>query len=373
MRDLLGTLEHWLADGKRAAVARVVDVAGSAPRDPGAAMAVADDGEIIGSVSGGCVEGAVVEAAEQALATGEGSLLSFGYSNADAFAVGLTCGGTIELFVEPFTWDTEVREALRSALVLDQPAALATVIAGPHVGAKLLQLEGGTSVGSLADTMLDAAVARDSAGELAAGTTRTRHYGPRGEAWGEDVAVFIESFVPPPRMVIFGAIDFSAALVKVAHVLGFRVTVCDARTAFATQARFPLADGVVADWPQRYLAKVGQSLTTRDAICVLTHDPKFDVPAIVAALQTNVGYIGVMGSRRTHRERLERLLAEGVDAAGIARLHSPIGLDLGARTPEETAVSICAEIIAARAGRQEILPLTDSAGPIHARTANALT
>jgi xanthine dehydrogenase accessory factor len=257
-------------------------------------------------------------------------------------------------------------------LAADQPAALATVITGPHVGAKLLQPEGGEPIGSLGNAMLDATVARDAAGELAAGTTRARHYGLQGEAWREDVMVFIESFVPPPRMVIFGAIDFSAALVKVAHVLGFRVTVCDARSAFATPARFPLADEVVTDWPQRHLALVGQTLTTRDAICVLTHDPKFDVPAIVSALETPVGYIGVMGSRRTHRERLERLMAEGVDATGIARLRSPIGLDLGARTPEETAVSICAEIIAARAGRQEIFPLTESEGPIHARTANVL-
>jgi xanthine dehydrogenase accessory factor len=333
-------------------------------------MAVADDGEIIGSVSGGCGEGAVVEAAEQAMATGEGALLSFGYSDADAFAVGLTCGGTIQLFVEPCAWDIDLRLALRTALTADEPAVLATVIAGPNVGAKLL-LSAGAQVGSLGDTALDEVVVRDASGELAAGTTRTRHYGPRGEAWGEDLTVFIESFVPPPRMIIFGAIDFSAALVKVAHVVGFRVTVCDARTAFATHTRFPLADEVVADWPQRHLKQVGRALTQRDAICVLTHDPKFDVPAIVSALETDVGYIGVMGSRRTHRERLERLVAEGVTTDDIARLHSPIGLDLGARTPEETAISICAEIIAARAGREQIVALTDSDGPIHARTADA--
>jgi xanthine dehydrogenase accessory factor len=368
MRELLGTLERWLAEGKSAAVARVVDIAGSAPREPGAAMAVANDSEIIGSVSGGCVEGAVVEAAEHAMATGEGALLSFGYSDTDAFAVGLTCGGTIQLFVEPFAWDGEVRRALASALAAEEAVALATVIAGPNTGAKLLLSPGGATVGGLGDPALDEVVARDASGELAAGTTRARHYGPHGEAWREDLTVFIESFVPPPRMIIFGAIDFSAALVKVAHVVGFRVTVCDARTAFATKARFPLADEVIADWPQRHLGEVGQTLTQRDAICVLTHDPKFDVPAIVSALETDVGYIGVMGSRRTHRERLERLLVAGVDADGIARLHSPIGLDLGARTPEETAISICAEIIAARAGRERIVPLKISEGSIHART-----
>jgi xanthine dehydrogenase accessory factor len=365
MRDLLDSLERWQAEGKRAAIARVVDVAGSAPRAAGAAMAVADDGEIVGSVSGGCVEGAVVEAAQQALATGEGALLSFGFSDDDAFAVGLTCGGTIQLFVEPFNWDGDVHEALASALRADHPVALATVIDGPHAGAKLLQPVDATAVGTLGDAALDDAVSRDVSGELAAGTTRIRHYGPQGEAWCEDVTVFVESFVSSPRMVIFGAIDFSAALVKVAHVLGFHVTVCDARSAFATRQRFPLANEVVADWPQRHLARVGQSLTARDAICVLTHDAKFDVPAIVSALGTDVGYIGVMGSRRTHRDRVERLLAEGVGAEGIARLHSPIGLDLGARTPEETAISICAEIIATRGGRHQVLPLTATEGRIH--------
>lgn len=370
MKELLADLARWQANGKRAAIARVVGVAGSAPRDPGAAMAVADDGEIIGSVSGGCVEGAVVEAANDALATGAGALLTFGYSDDDAFAVGLTCGGTIRLYVEPFAWDDAVQAELVSALSLDRPVALATVIAGPLPGAKLLQPADGAAVGSLGDADLDAAVARDASGELEAGTTKVRHYGPRGEAWGEELTVFIESFVPAPRMVIFGAVDFSAALAQVARVMGFRVTVCDARPAFATQARFPVADEVVAEWPQRYLTRVGADLTSRDAICVLTHDPKFDVPAVIAALQTDVGYVGVMGNRRTHRDRVDRLRAQGIDADGIARLHSPIGLDLGARTPEETAISICAEIIATRSGRRHVLPLSLTEGPIHGRAAH---
>jgi xanthine dehydrogenase accessory factor len=368
MRELLGSLECWLSQGKRAAIARVVNVDGSAPRGLGAAMAVADDGEIVGSVSGGCVEGAVVEAAQQTLATGDGALLTFGYSDDDAFAVGLTCGGTIGLYVEPFAWDPELREALAAALSAGEPVALATVVSGPHAGAKLVQYVGRAPVGTLGDAGLDEVVTRDISGELAAGTTRIRHYGVHGEAWREDVSVFVESFAPPPRMIIFGAVDFSAALVQVADVLGFRVTVCDARSAFATQARFPLADEVVADWPQRYLAHAGQGLTARDAICVLTHDPKFDVPAIIAALETEAGYIGVMGSRRTHRDRVDRLQAEGVGADGLNRLHSPIGLDLGARTPEETAVSICAEIIATRTGREQVLPLAMTDGPIHGRT-----
>jgi xanthine dehydrogenase accessory factor len=219
-------------------------------------------------------------------------------------------------------------------------------------------------VGSLGDADLDRFVLRDALGELAVGMTVTRHYGRHGEARGRDLSVFIESFAPPPTMVIFGAVDFTAALAKVAKVLGYRVTVCDARPVFATRQRFPMADQVVVDWPDRHLAKVGGELGQRDAICVLTHDPKFDVPAIVAALGTSVGYLGAMGSRKTHLERVARLREAGVDDEGLRRVMAPIGLDIGARTPEETAVAICAEIIALRTGR-EAPSLRDSEGPIH--------
>ena len=218
--------------------------------------------------------------------------------------------------------------------------------------------------GTLGDADLDRVVARDALGELAAGRTGTRHYGPHGEARQDEVAVFVESFAPPPQMVIFGAVDFTGALVRVAKVLGYRVTVCDARPVFATHQRFPLADEVVVDWPDRHLDAVGAALGPRDAVCVLTHDPKFDVPAIVAALRTNAGYLGAMGSRRTHDDRVARLRESGVDDAGLARVMAPIGLDLGARTPEETAVAICAEIIALRTGRHAP-SLRDGAGPIH--------
>jgi xanthine dehydrogenase accessory factor len=365
MRDLLDALARWRLDGKRAAIARVVDTIGSTPRGPGAAMAVSDDGEVIGSVSGGCVEGAVVEACGQAMASGDRALLQFGYSDADAFAIGLTCGGTIDLYVEPYDWDQAVVTGLREALAAERPVALATVTIGPNVGAKLLVAADGPAVGGLGDATLDARVARDAAGDLAAGTTRVRHFGSHGETLGESLTVFIESFVPAPKMIIFGALDYTAALVKVADVLGFRVTVCDARSTFATATRFPLADEVVAEWPQAHLERIGKTLTERDAVCVLTHDPKFDVPAIVSALATDVGYVGVMGSRRTHADRTARLVAEGIPAEALKRLHSPIGLDLGGRTPEETAISICAEIIATRAGRDQIHPLSDTEGPIH--------
>jgi xanthine dehydrogenase accessory factor len=256
---------------------------------------------------------------------------------------------------------------LAAAMRAQQPVALATVIAGPGSGAKLLVSPGAPPIGSLGDPDLDRVVDRDAQGELAAGMTRVRNYGQHGEARQYQVAVFIESFVPPPQMVIFGAVDFSGALMRMAKVLGYRVTICDARPVFATRARFPLADEIVVDWPNRLLERIGPSLSPRDAICVLTHDLKFDVPAIVAALATQAGYIGAMGSRRTHRERMIHLREAGVDDAGLARLHAPIGLDLGARTPEETAVSVCAEIISARNALANVRPLMATDGPIHRR------
>ena len=260
--------------------------------------------------------------------------------------------------------ETPIYEALRDALRDETPVVLATATAGPHPGAKLLARPDGSTLGTLGDPDLDRVVTRDAIGELQAGLTSTRHYGEHGEAREDTVAVFIESFAPPPRMVIFGAVDFTAALAKVAKVLGYRVVVCDARAVFATEQRFPMADEVVNDWPNRYLEKIGDELGPRDAVCVLTHDTKFDVPAIVGALATDVGYLGAMGSRRTHANRVERLREAGVTDESLDRIHAPIGLDIGGRTPEETAVSICAEIIAVRTGRRPA-SLTDTSGPIH--------
>ncbi len=257
-----------------------------------------------------------------------------------------------------------ISELLRAALRDGRPVALATVVEGPGLGAKLLLDGDGGVVGSLGHPDLDRVVARDAQGELAQGRTVVRHYGERGEAVATTVSVFVESFTSPPRMVIFGAVDFTAALVRVAKVLGFHVTVCDAREVFATRARFPEADEVVVDWPDRHLRDVGEGLGPPDAVCVLTHDAKFDVPALVEALATRAGYIGALGSRRTHMDRVERLREAGVDDAGLERIMSPIGLDIGARTPEETAISICAEIIARRTGRSAG-SLRDGHGPIH--------
>jgi len=271
----------------------------------------------------------------------------------------------------------ELYRELRSALVADDPVVLATVTSvegeaqsRTALAAKLVVRADGATFGTLGDSELDRIAIRDSLAALDRGVTVTRHYGPHGEARMEEVAVFLEVFAPPARLVIFGAVDFTRALVAVGKVLGFAVSVCDARPVFATRARFPLADEVVVEWPDRYLDRIGADLGPRDAVCVLTHDTKFDVPAIIGALKTRVGYLGAMGSRRTHEARWRRLLAAGADEAELKdRLMSPIGLDIGARTPEETAVAICAEIIAVRTGQADgfVNPLRSETGPIHKR------
>ena len=368
LKEVLSDVARWQSAGQRAAMARVVSVIGSSPREIGAAMAVSEGGEVAGSVSGGCVEGAVVEAALEILAGDrDPGVITFGYSDEDAFAVGLTCGGTINLFVEPVdepVIDGKVLAALSSAIEASEPVALVTVVDGIGIGSKLLVRPGADPIGTLGDADLDRVVHRDALGELEAGFSSVRHYGEHGEAREEAVSVFIESFVVPPRMIIFGAVDFTAALASIAKLLGFHVTVCDARAVFATVQRFPMADEVVNTWPDRYLNEVGGELTPRDVVCVLTHDHKFDVPAIVAAIDTEVGYIGAMGSRRTNEGRVVRLREAGLDDDQIDRVMSPIGLDIGARTPEETAISICAEVIASRTGRRAG-SLRDTAGPIH--------
>lgn len=382
MRDLLAEFAAWRRNGERFAIARVVDIEGSGPREPGAAMAVSASGQVVGSVSGGCVEGAVVSEALAILAGEAPSrVVTFGYSDDEAFAVGLTCGGTIHLFIQPadnFTnadtnagTGTAALDTLDARIRSHEPVAVATVIDGPHTGATMLIAPGETPTGSLGNAELDRIVVRDALGELEAGTTGIRHYGPEGQTTPEDlvdaptVKVFVESFAPAPQMWIFGAVDFTAALARVAKILGYRVTVCDAREIFATRRRFPMADNVVVSWPGDLFTAEGKTLGPRDAVCILTHDAKFDVPAVQGALATRVGYIGVMGSRKTHTKRLERLAEAGVtNPTDLSRLMSPIGLDLGARTPEETAISICAEIIARRTGRNAP-SLRDSSGPIH--------
>ena len=364
MRDILGSLRDWYASGRPFGLASVVSVSKSAPRQPGAAMAVGPDGEAVGSVSGGCVESAVYELATDAMATGTPVLHSYGYSDSDAFAVGLTCGGTVTVFVQAIDAKRfpQLGELLAS-VDAHEPVAVATVVDGGEPGRRLVVWPERTS-GTLGNEGLDIAVTDDARGMLDHGSTGQRHYGPRGERRLDEVTVFVESYAPPPRLLVFGAIDFAAAVARVGSFLGYHVTVCDARAVFATKRRFPDADEVVVEWPHRYLGRT--VVDPRTAICVLTHDPKFDVPLLELALRTPASYIGAMGSRRTHDERLEKLREIGMTEQELARLHSPIGLDLGARTPEETAVAIAAEIVARRWGGSG-QPLTSTEGTIHRR------
>ncbi|GGV66074.1 MULTISPECIES: XdhC family protein [Streptomyces] len=364
MRDILPVLERWYAARVPFGLATVVSVSRSAPRDPGAAMAVGPDDEVVGSVSGGCVEGAVFELARQVVADGEARVETFGYSDEDAFAVGLTCGGEISVLVRPVTPESDpALGAVAASVASGEPVTVATVVDGPAPRGAVLAVWPRTVAGSLGTTGLDAAVTADARGELALGSTGLRHYGPRGERREDSVTVFVQSFAPPPRMLVFGAIDYAAAVARIGSFLGYRVTVCDARGVFATPKRFPDGVEVVVDWPHRYLH--GTDTDERTVICVLTHDPKFDVPLLQEALGRPAAYIGAMGSRRTHHERLERLREAGVPEEELARLRSPIGLDLGARTPQEVAVSIAAEIIALRWGGTGA-PLTATTGTIHA-------
>jgi xanthine dehydrogenase accessory factor len=360
VRDIAEGLRVLLAQDAPFAVATVIGAKGSSPRPPGAAMAVSADGQALGSISGGCVEGAVYDTAERVLG-GQGAVVdSYGYSDDDAFAVGLTCGGTLEVLVAPA--DREVLAAWVQKVTADEPVALATVVSGPAPLGAVRLVGSSYALGSLGTDGLDVAVTDDARGMLAAGQTGDRHYGPRGERRVDDVTVFVQSFTPPPRMLVFGATDFAAAVSRVGSFLGYRVTVCDARPVFATAARFPQAHEVVCDWPHRYLATT--EVDERTVMCVLTHDPKFDVPLLEVALRKPATYIGAMGSRRTHDDRLRRLREAGVTEQELARLHSPIGLDLGARTAEETAVSIAAEIVQNRWGGSG-RPLTVTTGEIH--------
>jgi xanthine dehydrogenase accessory factor len=349
MIDILETLERWQRDGRRIAIATVVAVEFSAPRDPGAVMAVNDRGEVAGSVSGGCVEGAVYEEAQEVLKTGRPRLVTYGISDSDAVSVGLTCGGTIHIFVEAL--DGAILARVARAVREDAPIALAIRLDADPVGAELtVRGDRDETYGGLGTAGLDYAVTAEARAVLAGGDTVIRTFGQNGEPTGVDVRVFIRSFAPRPNMYIFGAVDFTRAMVHVGKDLGYRVTVVDARPVFATRQRFAQADEVIVAWPDEFLSRA--PVDARTVVIVLTHDAKFDVPLLQVALGTRAGYIGAMGSRRTHADRLAQLRAAGVAEEDLARINAPIGLDIGARTPEETAISIAAEIIASRAGRE---------------------
>jgi xanthine dehydrogenase accessory factor len=356
VREVLPDLMRWWRDGRTVGVGTVIATFRSAPRPPGASMLVGPAGEAVGSVSGGCVEGAVYELAQSVVTSGEPVLQRYGVSDDDAFAVGLTCGGILDVYVEKVDQQTfpELGD-IADDVQAGRPVAVATVVDHPDpawVGRRLVvRPEEGAVTGSLGSARADDAVADDTRGLLASGHNQTLTYGPDGERRGEGMRVFVWSFAPKPRMLVFGAIDFAAAVARMGNFLGYHVTVCDARPVFATGSRFPSADEVVVKWPHKYLAEEVEAgrIDQRTVICVLTHDPKFDVPLLEVALRVpEVAYVGAMGSRRTHDDRMARLKEAGLTDDELARLSSPVGLDLGARTPEETAVSIAAEIIALR-------------------------
>jgi xanthine dehydrogenase accessory factor len=374
VRDVLPKLLPWWRDGVSTGVGTVVATFRSAPRPAGASMLVGPAGEAVGSVSGGCVEGAVYELAQQVLDDRHPVLQRYGVSDEDAFAVGLTCGGIMDVFVEVIDRDSFPQlEDVAADIDAGRPVAVATVVQHEDeawVGRRLVvrpESDPRPTLGSLGSPRADDAVVADARGLLAGGRNETLHYGPDGQRRGDGMAVFVSSYAPKPRMLVFGAIDFAAAVARVGSFLGFHVTVCDARPVFATASRFPDADEVVVKWPHKFLAEevAAGRVDERTVLCVLTHDPKFDVPVLEAALRLpEIGYIGAMGSRRTHDDRIARLREAGVTDGELSRLSSPIGLDLGARTPEETAISIAAEIIALRWGGQG-RRLIEEDGPIH--------
>ncbi len=374
MREVMDELIQWWRAGATTGVSTVVATWRSAPRPAGASMLVGPGGEAVGSVSGGCVEGAVYELASSVVADGVPVLQRYGVSDDDAYSVGLTCGGILDVFVEPVSRESfpelgEVADDVEAG----RPVAVATVIEHPDpawLGRRLVVRPEGAEAGdsgSLGSARADDAVTDDVRGLLASGRTETLTYGPDGERRGEGMRVFVSSFAPRPRMLVFGAIDFAAAVAHMGHFLGYEVTVVDARPVFATTSRFPSADEVVVQWPHRYLEAERDAgrLDGRTVVCVLTHDPKFDVPVLEIALRLpEVAFVGAMGSRRTHEDRVARLREAGLTEIELDRLSSPIGLDLGARTPQETAVSIAAEIVALQwGGRGDRLAHRD--GPIH--------
>ncbi len=354
MRDVLSDIEKWQTEGERVAVATVVSVVGSAPRATGATLAVSERGEISGSVSGGCVEPAVIEECLASIRTGRPKLLQFGITEEqNVEQIGLSCGGEIRVFVERLGGDGT--ERLMAALRADEPAVRAVVISAPSEFASLLGeslvCAGSDVVGQLQDAALDAAVREEAARLLGSGDSRARTL---RAGTGREAEVFFEAYPAPSTLVIVGAGHISIPLTRIAKVLGYRVVVVDAREAFATRERLPEADELLVEWPDEALARL--RVTSATAIAVLTHDDKFDVPALAAALRSPAGYVGAIGSRGTRERRNERLRAEGVGDDLIGRIYGPIGLDVGATTPEEIALAIMAQIVAARHGRTTARP-----------------
>jgi xanthine dehydrogenase accessory factor len=358
------TVIEWLEEGRRVAAGTLVAVDGSAPLDVGASVYVDAEGAIEGSVTGGCVESAV---AQEAMAILEEQLpprlVTYGISDELAGTVGLTCGGIVHVFIHELR--AEARDATASALAAirdARPAALATLLEGERAGSKLYVDADGTVGGLGQGALLDRNVTEEARGLTAQGRSQIRAYGPDGASLGSGLPVHVAAFAEPPRMVIFGAIDFASALAPLAKGLGYRVTIADPRRAFLDSPRFSAAAQTLPAWPQQALNEL-PPLGVRDAVLVFTHDPKLDVPAVTAALGSGAGYVGALGSRRTTEDRNRRLREAGVSDEEIARVYAPCGLDIGSSTVEETAVAILAEIIARRTGR-EGRPLRGGEGPI---------
>lgn len=336
MKDVLAEIEAWTREGSAFALATVVQTWGSAPRVAGSKMAIAADGRIAGSVSGGCVEAAVIEAAQKTLRDGIPQLLHFGVADETAWAVGLACGGTIDVFVEkagPGLVD-EVRALAKD----DRAGVRATAIAGPLLGKHWLLRGDGVALGSQ----------DDSPEALRAAAEAARADGKSARAAVGESQVFLDVVRPAPTLVVVGGVHIAIVLTRIAQALGYRTIVVDPRPAFANEARFPHADRVISDWPDEALGRIG--LTTGTAVAVLTHDPKLDDPALRAALPSPAFYVGALGSKATNAKRRQRLLEGGLGEEHLDRLHAPIGLDLGGRSPEEIALSVMAQLVAVRNG-----------------------
>jgi xanthine dehydrogenase accessory factor len=329
MKDIVPQLRAWEQQGKRYALATLIKVERSAPKPPGSAMAVCEDGTVAGSVSGGCVESALHDEAMAVLQSNQPKTVSYGISDAEGFEIGLACGGQLHLFVDAPTLPTGLLDAIEG----NQPVALATVVKGDDAGRRtMVRPENGDRRNG---------VEGDARALLARQVNDLKTYG--------ETEVFIQSFAPAAEMYVFGAADFSAAAASIGRFLGYHVTVIDPRAVFATKERFPAAHQVVVDWPDKFLAKAPIGPST--AIVILTHDPKFDLPALIHAVKTDAGYIGAMGAKRTNEERFRKLREAGCTEEQLARIHAPIGMDIGGKSPEETAVSIAAEIIALKHGK----------------------
>jgi xanthine dehydrogenase accessory factor len=373
MFDISEGLVKALTEGRPIAVAVVTAVSGSAPRKPGAAMAVDDEGIVLGSISGGCVEGSVYELAAAVLEDHRTRFVEFGVDDDDAFAVGLSCGGRLEVLITEFgvrerasgQSETLLREL--NAARDGRPAGIGIVIDGEAAG----EILGGSDpLFGTASGPLDPDVSRRIAKRLRAQVESGSSSLVLIDCDGVAIRVLCLVAAAPPRMLLFGAVDFSSALSDAARLLGYHVTVCDPRPVFADRNRFPGADEVIREWPATFLART--DVDERTVICVLSHDEKTDIPLLIDALRMPVAFVGAMGSRRTHDRRIQRLTEAGVTPQQLSRLHSPIGLDVGASTPQETAISILAEVLAARTGSSGA-PLRDTRGPIHALEALAGT